>query len=158
MDVSKWPLEKIMQLPRHFFGRRWPVFVEVTGVPDSSKWDISEIALPDVGIIWHFGYEISTNAGMLAHWRLAWGDKLPTETAEMDELEPVFHGLGKQGKPPRTVYVISTIERNWFECRQQVEFKERRLILEVTTPADKYIIVRAWIIVSSIPKMIIDRF
>ena len=52
MDVSKWPLNKIIQLPDWCFGQRWWVGVNIgTALAEAVPFIIDE-SLPDVFVLW----------------------------------------------------------------------------------------------------------
>ena len=95
MDVSKWPLGKIMQLPDHFFGRRYVVGLFVPVVAMGTKYDISEMALPEYCVIWELVFFSYGTAGDLLYgWSFVLGDQLPTTDAEFDANELLFKDLG----------------------------------------------------------------
>ena len=52
MDISKWPLYKIMQLPDWCFGNRWWVGVNIgTALAEAVPFIIDE-SVPDVFVLW----------------------------------------------------------------------------------------------------------
>lgn len=52
MDISKWPLDKIMELPDWCFGKRWWVGVNMgTAAGEAAGWIIDE-SVPDVFVLW----------------------------------------------------------------------------------------------------------
>ena len=52
MDVSRWPLEKIMELPDWCFGKKWWVGVSIgTALAESVPFIIDE-SVPDVFVLW----------------------------------------------------------------------------------------------------------
>jgi len=52
VDISKWPLNKIMQLPDHCFGRRWWVGTYVGTAADATTYFAIEESVPDKFILW----------------------------------------------------------------------------------------------------------
>lgn len=52
MDISKWPLDRIMQLPDWCFGRRWWVGKYVGTQADDPNLFIIEESVPDIFILW----------------------------------------------------------------------------------------------------------
>ncbi len=79
MDIRNWPLDRIMQLPDHCFGRRWPITLLTPVVQTVTYYDISEMALPEKCVIWElvfYGYGVL--GGELTGWSFALGDVLPT--------------------------------------------------------------------------------
>ncbi len=93
MDISGWPMERIMQLPIEAFGRRWLVGVGAELASADSVFDISEAALPERFIIWEVIAGISGTLNTSADVILALGSKLPTSDAEFDSLELIFSGV-----------------------------------------------------------------
>ena len=66
MDVSKWALDKIMELPDWCFGKRWWVGVNLGGAAgETSYWLIDE-NVPDVFVLWDV---LITNAAAEAQTR-----------------------------------------------------------------------------------------
>ena len=51
MDISKWPLNKIMQLPDHCFGRRFSIILGGRVDTGVTTFLLSELALPDVCVL-----------------------------------------------------------------------------------------------------------
>lgn len=52
MDISRWPLDKIMQLPDHCFGRKWWVGTYVGTTADAPNYFLIEESVPDIFILW----------------------------------------------------------------------------------------------------------
>jgi len=52
MDVSKWPLHKIMQLPDWCFGQRWWVGTYVGTAADAVSYFLIEESVPDKFVLW----------------------------------------------------------------------------------------------------------
>lgn len=52
MDISKWPLNKIMQLPDWCFGRRWWVGTYVGTQADTPNYFIIDESVPDIFVLW----------------------------------------------------------------------------------------------------------
>ena len=158
MDIRDWPLDRIMQLPDCCFGRRWLVCAEKLISVAGPLWDIGEVALPDVCVLWNLsidGYNIDT---VVHHYRLALGDHLPAAAAEMDALEPLIMGLGVQGAEPRQIEVRPGYSSVNLPIRDLRQAQGRRLVLEVSAAALKAVSVRAIVTVSSIPKEVSDCF
>lgn len=156
MDIRNWPLGSIMQLPDCCFGRRFLVSVTPTTPSGGTGWDISEIALPERFVIWEFFSWWSSVELVFFSWRLALGDMLPSTTAEMDDLQPLFPGLGLQGAEPRTLIPPPSLFFMRWQLRVPVQAAGRRLIMELSAVATKTGIVTAGIIVSSLPTEVPD--
>lgn len=52
MDISKWPLNKIMQLPDWCFGRRWWVGTYIGTAADAASYFLIEESVPDRFVLW----------------------------------------------------------------------------------------------------------
>lgn len=156
MDIRSWALHQIMQLPDNCFGRRFLVSCCVAAGAGVAAWDISELAFPERAVIWEFGM---TNVGTtqeLDSFRLALGDVLPTSTAIMDALEPVFPGLGLTGLSPRQIYTGWISPMHLSRLRFPIMASGRRLVFEATGLADKTPLVTVMLLVSSIPVEVPD--
>ncbi len=140
-----------MQLPDCCLGRRFPVFVALETVTDETHWDISELALPDRTIVHELAIVASGAYGMEGTVRLALGDQLPTTTAQMDSLEPLFHGFGLQGPGPRYSNFSMPMNFAFRRLKMYVPAQGRRIILEAFTASAQGPSFYAAIIVSSIP-------
>jgi len=156
MNISQWPISKIMQLPDHCFGRRHLVSVTKLHIGASAGWDISELALPEIMVIWELILSSDGGENGLVLMRLALGDQLPTSVAQMTALEPLFNGFGLQGLGPRTIRFTGRRDYTIRNLRMPVRTSGRRLVLEnIPPPAETYMC-SAGIVISSIPKEIPD--
>lgn len=151
MDIRNWPLGRIMQLPDHCFGRRWAVSVAQANEASQTNYDISEVALPDVGVMWEVGIYGFGAIGQLCTIRLAIGDQLPAAAAEMDRLEPLIMGLGFQGADPRRIRLQWATPMVAVDLRMPIQAQGRRLVMEVVTDAGQVMDVICVIVVSGVP-------
>lgn len=94
MDISKWSLDKIMQLPDWCFGRRWWIgeyLGSTTGVVD---YRIGEENLPDKFVVW--GILISCRSpacleAMRVTVRL--GTVLPVHVDDLIPMDRIYKGI-----------------------------------------------------------------
>lgn len=93
MDIRDWPLDRIMQLPDHCFGRRWPIGLQATLLNAEPVFDISEFALPERCVIWEVVLVGRIAAFASVELCLALGDQLPPDDAAFAVLELVFGGV-----------------------------------------------------------------
>lgn len=156
MDISKWPIDKVMQLPDWCFGRRWVVSAARIASGAVTNWDMSELTFPNRGVIWQVDMHPVLCGYFTCYYRLALGFQLPTTTGQMDLLSPLLNGLGDQGNEPRKIRAYSNCGQYNLQMRNPVDFQGKRLILEVTSVADKQILVNVGVVVSTIPKEIPD--
>lgn len=156
MDIRDWPLNRIMQLPDCCFGRRWPVILECFRSAVGHDWDISEIAIPDLAVLWRVSLTGHLGVWDSGYFRLALGDKLPTAVVEMNALEPVISGLGVQGAEPRQIHLTTYDGQFVMEFKQLVHAQGRRPILELFNLAEGASAVRVELVFSSIPTEVPD--
>jgi len=156
MDISKLSLDEVMQMPDHLFGRRFVVSCTLSLSGSGPAWDISESALPDRAVIWEFSIYHHRHQYNAYYLRLALGDQLPANQAQMDALDPLFpnHGLWV---PPRRQFLPHWGQTGGFvNLRNPVTAQGRRLVMEITGTASQLSAMTASIVVSAIPKTIPD--
>jgi len=156
MDLRNWSMDQILQLPDHCLSRRFVVSCSMSTLGDETVWDISELALPDRAIVHELTMFGTGSLGKFAVVRLALGDQLPTAVAEMDRLEPLFHGLGVQGAEPRGFTVGAQGQFTLNRLKMYVPAQGRRLVLEMAAAATVVIFVCAAITVSTVPTEVPD--
>ncbi len=156
IDIQHWPLDRIMQLPDHCFGRRFPVCLCPSSSSDVPGWDISEIALPETCVIWDLVMWVELVTVALTSFRLALGDQLPTTTAQMDALDPLFPGLGHQGAEPRQVLFGAANVPIVSMLRLPVRSGGRRPVAEVIVAGPDPGYLDVILVVSSIPTEVPD--
>jgi len=158
MNISDWPISKIMQLPDEAFGRRFFISCMMKVSGESTVWDISELGFPEICVIWEMQLLTWQTAGARTEFRVALGDHLPTTAAEVDVLEPVFPGLGQTGAEPR---VITSKDWQGFVARKlrlPIRASGRRLVVEFTNTFTPATVMSCILTVSSIPKDIPSWF
>ncbi len=156
MDVSRWPLDRIMQLPDWCFGRRFPVFLFAYGGIGEDAWDIAELGLPDRCVLWEI---VMWPVGVWAatdSFRLALGDQLPTSIAMMSSLDPLLHGMGQQGAEPRTIRSIPYDTMRIRQLKMLIESHGRRPILEISPADETALAMNVALVFSSIPREVED--
>lgn len=145
-----------MLLPDCCFGRRWPVFCQATSYATVTAWDISEVALPEVCVIWGMEMWCGTPIANLDYIRLVLGDQLPVAAAEVDVMEPLFMGFGTQGAEPRHVPESAPCGISLPPMKVLKYTAGRRLVLEVTALVAKTAVISVCIVVSSVPTEVPD--
>ncbi len=156
MNISDWPLEKIMQLPDHCFGRRYAVSCTIDELGEANYFDISEISFPETFVLWEMSFISAGALNTIIPIRLAMGDQIPADTAAMSLLEPFIPGLGVQGREPRVMQLSPTSGSGIRMFRQPIHASGRRLILEVQGLSELQYLITVVAIISSIPKDIPD--
>lgn len=156
MNIRNWGPGQKMQLPDHCFGQRWPVSVSFFKVDAGTIFDISELALPDVAVIWF--YYISMTGGSIGTGRikLALGDFLPANDAQFNAYEPLFRDLGVIDAGHR--YVTSTYQGYPvnFPMRKLIYPQGRRLVGRFVIGAIGTFQCFATLIVSGLPSEVPD--
>ena len=152
MNISDWPLDKIMQLPDHMFGRRFLISATVEIATGITGWDISDLAFPEMCVIWEYRAYCSKKTVTLVGVRMALGDQLPTTTAQMDALDPLFNGYGVQGAEPRRIPTDIYRSNELRNIRMPLAAGGRRLIIEFTQAEAGGNFYAVELVVSSVPK------
>ena len=92
MDVKGWPLDQIMSLPDHCFGRRWPIVSSrAVGVNSLEQW-LVHAALPDRCVLWQLQAYPAQYTAASCLFKVALGDHEPANDAEFDAFERLFPG------------------------------------------------------------------
>jgi len=94
MDIRKWPLDQILQLPDHCFGRRFPVGVAGNPFAQTISYEISDIALPEVCVLWELAFWSWSTDAQLISVVLKLGDQIPANAAQFDALEDFVRAVG----------------------------------------------------------------
>jgi len=156
MDVRNWPLDKIMQLPDHCFGRRWPLITTNLVVPETTvQWLLSQ-ALPDRCVLWGIHWWAGEN-GLYTNWlKFALGDHAPANDAAFDGFERLFPGdLDNTFEEGAILWTIHS--SLGFDCRLPILAMGRRFAVQIanahTTAGNTITIV---FLVSSIPTEVPD--
>lgn len=158
MNISQWPISKILALPDHCFGRRFIMSVCLRGVGDEVAWDITELALPERCVLWevHIGFTVDPEyPGGL---RFALGDQLPTLTAQMTALEPLLQGVGVQGPEPRDM--AFTLSRFTYLSRLKMPIAAmgRRIVMELVGVEQYSVDAYGLFVISSFPTEVADCY
>lgn len=156
MDVSRWGLGRIMQLPDHCFGRRWPVGVYASTGGTGTYYDISEAGLGDRCVVWQASYWTGGEATARLLVSLSLGDVLPVTDAEFDALEPVFSDLGRIRLARRGIDLAGVGVFVSFLMRLPVMAQGRRLVGRFEVLASALAPPAAVLTVSSIPREVPD--
>jgi len=155
MNISDWPLGRIMQLPDEAFGSRFVVSCFGRGVIPTGAYVLSDIALPEVFVLWEFYLSVPLKADVSHGVRVAMSDFLPTTAAQFTNLQALIPGMGLPGPDPKYIplNIYQAVELK--NIRQPIRAVGRRLCLWVP-PAFESDWVSCIIVVSSIPKEIPD--
>lgn len=157
MDVSQWTPQKVMQLPDHFFGNRWYVGIMLNIGGATTKYQISEEALPEWCVIWALFITTTLPAsGLQLRVTLRLGHKEPTTDAQLVALPLLFPGLGRLAINdefhPLTVQAIQLPY-----IRKLVHSAGRRVVMSVQNQGGAGTRIRMALLISSLPKVIPDE-
>lgn len=156
MDIRSWPLDRIMQLPDHCFGRRWPVGVGFYTGAGISFFDISEAALPERCVIWGLAFAAELpSTGDHCTFSFSLGDILPTTLAEFNAFDVLFRDFGYTVTLRRAFTISYGNGFVWVPLRYNLESGGKRLVTYIvrSTPS---VLPWAAIVVSSVPTEVPD--
>lgn len=156
MDIRNWPLDRIMQLPDHCFGRRWPVIFTKQAAIQATSYFISELALPDTAVLWEIHSTIiiggeATTSTYLPH-NLKLGDQLPTADAQVAALDDLLPGLDERD----AVGGILRDDIHLTRLRLPIAAQGRRVVLRLVNTEEVAIVFQLGLIFSSIPAEVPD--
>ncbi|GAH67398.1 unnamed protein product, partial [marine sediment metagenome] len=114
------------------------------------------LALPDRAIIHEFSLAVTGLVDQINTVRLALGDRLPADSVEFATLEPLFHGMGEQGPEPRFLTVSAGLTFHLNRLKMYLPAQGRRMVMQVSAPADQIAVTMAAIVVSAIPTEVPD--
>ena len=156
MNIQNWGIGQIMQLPDHLFGRRFLVSCSLDMLVASRDYDISEVALPELCVIWELHILATGTFNEFCRLRIALGDQLPAAVAVFNALDPLFMGLGLQGPEPRYTRVDIQRSKRLSRLRMPVAANGRRLVIEGETDEAVSCGVQVELVVSGVPKEVPD--
>jgi hypothetical protein len=120
-----------MQLPDWCFGRRYLVSLFLQSTGGNITFDISEIALSDITVLWNVAYQWYGEALEITWFKLVLGDQIPANVAEFDALEPLIPGFGAQGAEPRTIHCVGLDGQVSIPLRMPIFAQGRRPVLSL---------------------------
>ncbi len=156
MDVSRWPIDRILQLPDWCFGRRWWVGEYMGSTQGRAMYRIGEENLPDWFVVW--GILISCNSpACLQAMRLTMrlGTILPTEPTDVNGMDRIFDGISKS-KITYEFYANPNAV-TWINAEKIIhESRGRRLVLIANGDQTIAYEMTAGMLISSIPREVPD--
>lgn len=158
MDISNWPMSKILQLPEDAFGTRFKIYAEKLVNAPGFFYVKSALALPEQFIIWELSLFLVATAIGSVSVRMAMGDRLPANPDEMTALQPLIPGFGEHGTFPGKVVVGSTGRYDFKRLKMPVVAVGRRLVIEVINATPTWGRAVVDLTISSIPKEIPDFY
>ncbi len=156
MDISSWPLGKIMQLPDCCFGQRWPVSATQNTLGIAIRYGISMQALPEQCVIWELVYQITGTTDAIAYFDLRLSDVAPPDNFSWMAMERLIPGIGQITPEGENTPVAKSGGNYRLTMKKPVQTSGQRICgrfeFIVATPA----IATATVIVSSVPKEVPD--
>jgi len=156
MDISRWPIQRIMTLPDNCFGRRWPIRLKAKGKTATNQFVISMHGLPDVCVVWYFQVFHTHGTIFESYCHLRLGDEIPATWAQFLELERLFP------RPAVAAGLVDCIYTSWYttsrfmSLRMPVQAQGRRIILGVEAGKANGVVFETTVVVSSIPREVPD--
>lgn len=92
MDIRDWPLDQIMQLPDHCFGRRWPIVTSRNIAPTIIDEWLVKTSVPDKCVLWELSATSAPLTTLGAYCKFALGDHEPANDAEFNAFERIIQG------------------------------------------------------------------
>ncbi len=156
MDIRQWPLNRIMQLPDHCFGRRWVVgnseYLEAAAV----RWRLLPSGLPEKFVIWEVHLKLQSDDETNGSFFVSLGDVEPTSSAEFNALERLFSGLTMAGTRPGYMYVSNYTPVDLVNLKYPVDGAGRRFVLEIEQGAATSRVAIQQFVISAIPTEVPD--
>ena len=156
MDIRKWGLDRIMQLPDGCFGRRWPIIFSGTVTASAIAYYISEMALPERCVIWQL-FAWTPIVGSLEPFNLnerfsyKLGDQLPN-AAIFASQEELFAAADMIVGGERSFYPFAGV----LNLRQPVMSSGRRITIRVHNFSVITLLFCTGIVISSVPNEVPD--
>jgi len=90
MDISSWPLGRIMMLPDYLFGRRWVMTNVSAGTAVAPSFKKNRCMLPEYAVLWEICIISDNIVGGHGMIGIRLGDQVPANLAEFERLEEIF--------------------------------------------------------------------
>lgn len=129
MDITGWGWGKILQLPKHAFGRRFVVSCTLVVTQDEYIADISEVPFPERTVLWSLSLQHTRMSSVGDEVHIALGDQVPADINELWELDPLIMGLGGQGREPRAIAMRDVGALVLRDLKMGIDTAGRRLVL-----------------------------
>lgn len=137
MDVRNWPMDRIMQLPDHCFGTRFPVTLFYFGGVTIGSFDISLMGLPDKCVLWEINM-IGFGTPVTNYWTLSMklGDHIPATVPEFNALTNLHPSLGADVTGDRTFIMPDNQNFSIRRIKIPIEAQGRRVVAMFRTSID----------------------
>lgn len=156
MNIQRWTVDQLMQLPACCFGRRWWVGCYCTEAGGDIAYFTAEEKMPEQFVIWGSMISVSSPAPVnpvQLTFRL--GDRVPVTAAEALAMDRLYKGISS----PAQLYEFyhSQWDMTWMACeRIFVQSVARRLIVVTIGDGVNAYHLTAAVLISSVPKEVPD--
>lgn len=156
MDVSQWPVGKLMQLPDWCFGTRWWVGEYMGSTGGLAYYRKGEETLPQKMVVWGVLLSCySANCIVAIRATIRMGTSTPTSAEEMNLLDRVLKGISIS-----TITYELFVNQNgvtWIDAgRQLVEANGRSLVLLTNGDQSNAYEMTVGLLISTLPTEIPD--
>lgn len=158
MNISSWPLGKIMQLPDHCFGERYPISCNINTASAANLFTRSPLAFPDRCVIWSFFlYGISSNS-TLNTVRFRLGDHVPTTEAQFVAFQSFLAGGALPFDSAEGYEMSFSLTLQSIPMKKLLITSGKRLVMHVENSGAVAKQVLGGVVISRIPTEIPDCF
>ena len=154
MNISNWSMGKILMLPDHVFGRRWPISIARSSSGGTANYEVSRMSLPERMVVWEFWIHSLGAVDDAISLAVSLGDHLPANDTEFFAFDPLFKG----------VFSHISIFSHWFfsavsvprlpNMKVPIAPSGRRLVIRVTHSGAALRAVTMGVVISDIPQSI----
>lgn len=156
MHIEHWPINRKMRLPDWCFGRRFVVGLSFIVGAEQVYYDICEIPLPDLAVMWELSIWVPDGISPDSYLRLALGDQLPLTQVAFEAMEPLFQTIGSPTVGPRRIWMSGADTYSLRGLRTVIEPQGRRFVGEVENNGSGTGYVMVNVVVSGVPREIPD--
>lgn len=128
-NISDWPIESIMQLPRRAFGQRWLVITNLEVSTETIGFVMAKAKLPDRIVLWSITVQGTFQAAFTNYIKFALGEKAPADEAEFDLYERIFKGDLENQTDEGGIYLPEEANMRW-TMKKMIETQGRQLVVE----------------------------
>lgn len=156
MNIEKWDIDRIMQLPDWCFGRKWPVSVGYKTAAIGTYYDLSELGLPDKCVIWQVNWSFSSIGVLSVVTSLALANEIPADTNEYNQKSQLLADMGISVELRRDVTISSYGGGKTIDIRMPLETAGKRLLGRFNWGQAITGMMMISMVISSIPKEVPD--
>ncbi len=158
MDISKWPLERIMQLPEDCFGTRFTMFFSKALQAGNTLFELSKLGLPNRCVLYEISFGVDflgpSNRDKTAELSLSLASRVPVDNTAFRKLEPLWTGVNEVSS------LMSIIRSPMFlsRMRMPIPAQGRHVVTRVRNIGAVDILFSVGLVFSSIPNEVPDYY